>query len=513
MLKRRFFTVFILVILLLFLLSSCDLALSRSPKSTPTVDLTAQAASHPAPTGTPTPFTTSTPAPLPTSPINLQPADLSGLQLSFWHNWSGDSLGVLHGLVDEFNQSNEWGINIQTSYQGNLDELYASAESAFHAGSPPDLLVATLPQAIAWDQTYGLVNIDAYVNDPVWGMPADEQADFQPVFWQQDLYQGKRLGLPAQRYASLLYYNQSWARQLGFEAPPTTPEGFRQQACAAAQTKRQDEILTNDASGGWIVSTRHPAILGWIYAFDGEIVQPPDKQTARDAYNFATDEVRAAFSFLRDLYDRGCAWLAENDPPEAEFASREGLFATGSLSALPYQAYAFETQGSDDSWAVLPFPSPDGKSAMTVYGPSFVVPESAPERQLAAWLFLRWLLQPENEARLAAATSSFPLRASTLDHMQEYAREHPQWAAAVELLPLARPEPALPSWELVRWAVGDAATQLFRDYFTIERVPDLARLLDQTADDLNVSPLEDRFLKGGNLLEVTPSPTTATPTP
>jgi hypothetical protein len=54
----------------------------------------------------------------------------------------------------------------------------------------------------------------------------------------------------------------------------------------------------------------------------------------------------------------------------------------------------------------------------------------------------------------------------------------------------------------VRWALGDAATQLFRDYFTIDRVPDLVRLLDQTADDLAVSPLTDRFLQSAS-----PTPT------
>jgi ABC-type glycerol-3-phosphate transport system substrate-binding protein len=509
---RLHFHSILLIALLLLLLSACEPAVPLFPRFTPTADPVALVVSQPTPTDTPTPALP-TATPVPTSSLDVAPEDLADLQLSFWHNWSGPSLGILHGLVDEFNQSNEWGINIQASYQGNLDELVASAEAAFQDGNPPDLLVANLPQAVAWEQRHGLTDLQAFVNDPLWGMPAQEQADFYPVFWEQDIYQGKRLGLPAQRFASLLYYNQDWARQLGFASAPTTPDEFRQQACAAAQTKRQDDILTNDASGGWIISTHHPAILGWIYAYGGEIMQPPDDQAAGDAYNFDTNQVRSAFTFLRDLYDRGCAWLAENNPPEAEFAGREGLFAADSLIGLPYQAYAFETQGNDDDWTVLPFLSPDGNPAITVYGPSFVVPDSSPERQLAAWLFLKWLLQPENEARLTAATGSFPLRTSTLDYMQDYAAANPRWAAAVDLLPLAHPEPALPSWDLVRWAVGDAATQLFRDYFTIDRVPDLARLLDQTADDLSVSPLEDRFLKGGSSIEVTASPVTPSPTP
>ena len=37
----------------------------------------------------------------------------------------------------------------------------------------------------------------------------------------------------------------------------------------------------------------------------------------------------------------------------------------------------------------------------------------------------------------------------------------------------------------MRWAVSDAATQLFRYYFTIDKVADLAELLDDTAADLH----------------------------
>ncbi len=497
-------------ILLIFLLSACQPAVPQFPRETQpglppsgaNADATATIpiepdAPAPSPTVTPQPVEPS-PTPEPVSPLGVDPADLSGVQLDFWHNSSGPALSTLHSLVDSFNASNEWGIRVNAAYQGNLDELYARV-NAIESGSWPDILVAYLPQAVAWEQLHGLVNLDDYVNDPVWGMSPEVQASFYPAIWEQDRFQDRRLGLPAQRYASLLYYNQTWARQLGFDSPPTTPDEFQEQVCAAAATKRLDEDPQNDALGGWIVSTAHPAMLSWLYAFGGDMVNPGSDQ---DSYNFATPQSEAAFTFLRGLFDQGCAWLSADEPPEAEFAARDGLLAVGSVSGLPYQAAAFEQQGGTDQWTVLPFPSPEGEPALTIYGPSYAVATSSPERQLAAWLFLNWLLQPENQSRLIASTGSLPLDTSTRETLQEFATAHPQWSAAVDLLPLARPEPALPSWELVRWALGDAATQLFRDYFTIDRVPDLVRLLDQTADDLAVSPLTDRFLQSAS-----PTPT------
>jgi multiple sugar transport system substrate-binding protein len=458
----------------------------------------AQPSATPGAQDTPQPETAQ-PTPTLASPLGVDPADLAGVEISFWHNWSGPALKILHGLVDTFNASNEWGIQVNATYQGNLDELYAKTE-ALEAAARPDILAVYLPRAIAWDESQGLVDLNAYVDDPLWGMSVDEQASFYPALWEQDRYEGRRLGLPAQRFASLLYYNQTWGGELGFANPPTTPDEFREQACAAAATKLQDDNLQNDALGGWIISTEHPAMLSWLDAFGSNILASGDSQ---GTYNFDTRQTEAAFTFLRQLYDRGCAWISANQPPEAEFAARDGLLAVGSLSDLPYQAAAFQRQGSRDEWTVLPFPSPSGEPTVDVYGPSFAVTPSTPEKQLAAWLFLKWLLQPENQARLVAASGALPLSAPAREALQDYAAANPQWAAAVELLAAARSEPGLPSWDLVRWALSDAATQLFREYFTIDRVPDLARLLDQTADDLAISPLTDRFLGSG---AVTPTP-------
>ena len=95
------------------------------------------------------------------------------------------------------------------------------------------------------------------------------------------------------------------------------------------------------------------------------------------------------------------------------------------------------------------------------------------------------MASPINQARLAEATSSLPLRRSTLDYLVNYRpRTSPQWRAGLDLLPYAHAEPADPSWYTVRWAVSDAASQLFKWYFTMEQLPATLRLLDRTAAEL-----------------------------
>jgi len=367
--------------------------------------------------------------------------------------------------------------------QAGFDALDDQIRAAIPDGSLPDIAVAYIYQALDWDDSgERLVDLEPYVSDPVWGLSEEERADFIPLFWQHDELDGRRVGLPAGRSAQFLYYNLSWAHQLGFEAAPASPEQLKIQACAAAQTNREDDDRGNDSTGGWIVSTNYSAVMGWLYAFGADPLAPTG-----DGYRFDTPEVEQAFTFLRDLYDSGCAWISESQFPEEEFAARQGLFAVGSLAGISYQQAAMQQAGNTDQWTAIPFPSPEGKPAIVAYGPSFFVMKSQAERQLGAWLLLRWLSAPENQARLSQTSGFYPARASSLELLERQYSPAAQWSAAAALFDRAAVEPMYPSWGTVRWAVSDAATQLFRYYFTIDQVPVLVKLLDVTANDLHES--------------------------
>jgi len=423
----------------------------------------------------------------PPTQINLTSADLRGTIIHFWHNWSGPTGNVVKSLIEEFNLHNEWGILVVPVYQPTLDVLSNNLEAAIQAGNPPDLVIGYPHQILAWDASKKLVNLRAYVEDPAWGFTSLEQSDFYPIFWNQDVFDGQRLGIPAQRTGQVLFYNTTWAKELGFSAPPASTKQFAEQACTATHAS-QTNGDANAGSGGWIISTDYTAMLGWIFAFGGDIVKTPKPGVNQSAYQFNTPQIKEAFTFLRNLYDQKCAWLTENQVPTTDFANRMGLFATGSITDISQQAEAFKQAGDSDQWTILPFPSSDAKPSFDIYGPSFAMLGSTPQRQLASWLFIKWLIDPKNQARLIEASGALPLRVSTLNYLEKYKGDNPQWAAAVGFLLSARSEPSLQSWSTVRWALNDASTQLFRSYQTVDQVPKLLTYLDQTAKDLQLGP-------------------------
>ena len=461
------------------------------------------------PTATATAAAMPTPTPQPTSSLGVEKAELQGAVIQFWHPWTGETAERLQALVDEFNTANQWGIFVQTEAFANLDNLHEAVQSALADGETPNLVIASAHQALDWEGENRLANLDEYARDPLWGLAEDELADFYPVFLLKNPVDEHLLGLPALPSGQALYYNQSWAQELGFAAAPATPDDLREQACRAAQANNQDDDPSNDKTGGMILATNYSSILGWIHAFDGSLIGQ-NSSSSSSPYQFDTPQVEQAFEFLRSLYDQGCAWLPENPYPEADFAARRGLFATGSITGIPYQASLFEQVGSRDQWTVLPFPSPDDEPALPVYGPSYTILRSTPVQQLAAWLLLTDLVSGENQARMVEAAGAFPARSAALERLQEYNSSHPQWSTAVNNLLYTWPEPPYRSWRTVRWALSDAASQLFRSYFTIDQVPQLVKFLNDTAADLHKRAALPPGAPPSNQA-LTPVPTAGTP--
>ena len=120
------------------------------------------------------------------------------------------------------------------------------------------------------------------------------------------------------------------------------------------------------------------------------------------------------------------------------------------------------------------------------HGPDLMITSSTSKRQLAAWLFARWLVSPEVQSRWVRADGSIPLRAATLDLLSDYAKTHPQWNSLAGSLDKARSEPAYASWEIVRWVISDASAQLFSSSFTEVDIADLLKMLEKTAAEAHI---------------------------
>ena len=459
---------FLAFVLLLLFLSAC---------APPTLIVTGT--NTPPPNVTENAPITDTPAPAESS-LEVDKEALRGVQVDVWHPWFGAEASLFQSQIAQFNTENEWGIIVSGQSQGNYSELFLQTEAAVEDSSYPQIVVGFPEHALEWQEH--IVDLTPYVSDPVYGLSTADVSDFPDVIWNQDQVDGKRFGVPAQRTARFLLYNESWARELGFESPPVTPADFEEQACAAHEAVGTDDNPDNDPLGGWLIDTHAMTPLSWMIAFGGGVQE-------EEGYRFLTPGNIAAFRFVKTLQQKNCAWVASPDLPVSDrFAARQALFAVASLEDLPAYVRAFSAASNTDEWTMLKFPGEE-RDALVVYGSSLLMFKSNDVTQLASWLFMRWFLSPENQARWVQSTGLFPLRNSTMQLLGEYAASHPQWAEAVELLSEGETTPQLASWRLVRVMLEDG----FRDMFDTIRHPDLTdgqvplilKQMDDTAEDLN----------------------------
>lgn len=421
---------------------------------------------------------TTTPTPA-TSQLNVEVEALRGKEVQVWHPWFGAEASLFESQMAEFNTENEWGIIVSAESKGNYSELFLLTEEALGDSSNPQIVIAFPEHALEWGEK--VVDLNTYVNDPEYGLNASEISDFPPVIWTQDEVDGKRYAVPAQRTARFILYNQSWARELGFDSPPATSTEFERQACAANKALGTDDNPDNDALGGWLIDANSITPLSWMLAFGGGVQE-------EEGYRFLAPGNIDAFKFLKSLQQKGCAWVPSPELTTFDrFAARQSLFTTASLEELNEQSRAFTAASNRDEWTVLAFPGLE-REALVVYGSSFMMFKSDDATQLASWLFIRWMLSPENQARWVQSTGLFPLRDSTMDLLTDYSADHPQWASAVELLPEGELTPQLSSWRVVRIMLGDAFRDMFDTIrhpdFTGGQVPLLLRQMEQTVEEI-----------------------------
>ncbi len=456
----------ILVLGALLALTGC------SPEPTASPPTGTPAPTAPAATRTPVP---ATPVIVETAePIDLTPEDIAGITVELWHAWDGDLEAILEALVADFNAGNEYDVQVTAVRRFDLQEEVARALAA---GEPPDLAFGFSYHVEGWSTIAEVADWNVYLADPAWGLSTEELADFYPEFLAAAATGGAQTGLPFYRTAEILLYNSTWAGELGFASPPSTPDDLTEQACAANAAKRADADPGNDGEGGLMLGYEPAALVAWMSAFGGGL----DPLAPGEAYAFDRPENVAALVYLRSLLDQFCAWLPEGVYPHDEFAGRRGLLLPSTAAGLRPQAEAMAAAGSSDDWIPIPYPASGAGLTPLVYGPDLVLLSASPERRLAAWVFARWLLSPENLVRWSDATGYLPVRRS----VQEQITGPPiGFDALLDRGAMFTP-PA--SWVDVQWAVSEMARMLFSPFTPAGDAPALAAELDAFAEELHQS--------------------------
>jgi multiple sugar transport system substrate-binding protein/sn-glycerol 3-phosphate transport system substrate-binding protein len=377
--------------------------------------------------------------------------DPTGATVVYWHQHSGARQKGLQDMVNQFNSSNSYKVQVQEQFAGGYNDIYNKMITAIAAGSTPNLVVAYQNQAAGYQVANALVDMDVYVQDAKWGFTKEEQADFFEGFFLQDKsaqFGGMRLGFPPNRSAEVLFYNKTWLNALGFSAPPKTWDDFYKVVKAARDPSkdRWGYSVRDDASN---VFSQVVSRGGTILAFGGA------------GYKFSSSELKASMELFQKMYKEGIVKkIAEAYGDQTDFGNYKVLFTMGSTSGIPFYDDAVK-KGKDGAfdWSVAAIPYTTVKPPVNVYGASVSIPKTTPARQLGAWLFVKWFSEPAQQYRWLEISNYFPVRKSVAANMGAYFAKNPKFKDAWDLLNAGATtaEPPFAGYDEVR----DAVTKSF----------------------------------------------------
>ena len=415
--KKNLFALASAFAILALMLGACATPTTEAPKATSAPAATTAPAE---PTAAPKPTEVKIANP-PTTPEMVDAIILEGkkVEVIYWHNRPEADQKLLQGMLDEFNKSNPYGVTAKAEIAGaGYPDVYNKVNAALQAGQPPDLSVAYQNQAAFYRAQGAVVDINPFLKSKKYGLSEADQKDYFQTFLDGDAnpqFKGERLGFPTQRSMDVMYYNVDWLKTLGYDAPPKDWKTWEEAACKAADPAKQKY--------GWAI--RHDAsnFASQVFSRGGTILSPDGT-----AYTFNSQAGQDTIAMLQRMVEKKCAVeipTSERFGEQNRFAAGNILFVFSSSSGLPFYQDAV-AKGGKFKWSIAMLPN-TGKPAVNLYGASVSIYKTTPERELAAWLMIKYLGEKAQTVKWATSTGYLPVRQSAKDDTVKFYTNDPKW--------------------------------------------------------------------------------------
>jgi sn-glycerol 3-phosphate transport system substrate-binding protein len=359
--------------------------------------------------------------------------------IDFWHSERAANSETLSRLVDRFNASqNE--VRVRASYQGSYQEATAKLVASLDTGHIPAILGDGDAQMIV--DSGAAVPIQEFVDRDGYDL-----SDVDEKGLEYYTFQGKLWAMPFAMDTSILYYNKAMFREVGLDpdSPPQDLEEVRQDS---------EKLLKRDDSGNVVRSGIAIDIGKWwerVFAERGELWVDNENGHEGRATKvlFDNDTGRWLFQWWHDMVDAGLAFNVGRNPNFVDgflaMSSGRAAMTFSYLSALRSVVDALEKSGPGLEFGISRLPGAPGGKQMSTFVPlGFWILAGPKEEQEAAWKFIKWIVEPEQQAEWFAGSGWLPVSRSAIDlpPAQDVLARYPLFQVALDL---SRGTPVMPA--------------------------------------------------------------------
>lgn len=355
------------------------------------------------------------------------------VKVIWWHSMGGELGKVVTQLAGDFNAAHT-DIQVEEVFQGTYDESLNKMKASMDAESGPSLI-----------QVYEIGSkfmIDSKAVTPVQNFIDAESYDISNL--EENIlgyykFDDKLYSMPFNTSNPVLYYNKDMFKAAGLD-PENPPKTYEEVANAAKALTKDGQTGASFAIYGWFMEQ--------LFANQGaEYVNNGNGRTAPATESLLNSEAGIqTINWLKELLDSKAALnlgRKTDDTKKAFLAGQIGmtLDSTGSLRGIVDGAKGKFEVGT----AFLPKPADATDGGVIVGGASlWVLNNKSDEEQQAAWEFIKYLAQPETQAKWHINTGYFPINKLAYDEqsVKDNLVNYPQFQTAIDQLHATKLSPA-----------------------------------------------------------------------
>jgi sn-glycerol 3-phosphate transport system substrate-binding protein len=362
----------------------------------------------------------------------LKSAKSKPVQITMWHSMTRANETTLQNLVDKFNSSQS---DVKVSLVNQVD--YPTTFQKYKAG----LSTGDLPDIVQLQETDQQQMVDTGTVLPASVCAKADKysfSDFLPRVISYFTIQGTQYAMPFNTSGPVLYYNKKAFSAAGLDPnkPPATLADVR-----AAAVK----LKANGVPAPFGLKTEPGYFEHWRAMANALYVNNSNGRKGRATKTVYDDATGLQiYQWLSGMVKDGLA-TTNPDLGTGTFDNLLGIqsgqheMAIDTSAALgTIKAVLSGPSAPNVDLGVAPMPSLGAKKGGVLVsgGELFMVNKSSPEKQAAAWQFLKFLDSTENDTAWAIGTGYMPIRKSSAasSEMQQYWQQNPEFKVAYDQL-------------------------------------------------------------------------------
>ncbi len=336
--------------------------------------------------------------------------------VTLWHSETASNNDSLVKLVDRFNAS-QGEVKVQTTFQGSDDELAAKLIASMRGGSVPTIAWQSEPYTGSMIDSGQITPVQEYIDRDSYDL-----SDFAAAAIEYFTVDGTLYAMPVGLAVPLMYYNKIPFREVGLD--PEQPPKDLDEARAASEELVQRDSAGNVTRYGFALEI-HPWYVELTEAGAGELYVNNDNGRAGVAteVSFDNEAGQKHFQWWYDMVHDGLALNVGWDPSGAQallaIGARRAVMVMSTSAALRsvFDVLAKGIEGVELGVAPIPgIPGRVPEGSPGVYSRSLWIMSARPQEERdAGWTFIKWLMEPEQQAEWFAGSGYLPVRNSAYD--------------------------------------------------------------------------------------------------